>query len=238
MYNRHPSFKEPEEKNVKIWRYMNFYKFISILEYNSLFFSSVKSLGKFDKMEGFLSKDAFNYLLKNSPKRMQEGLPDAMKKARELIYVNCWHINKLESDAMWKIYVGNDAGLAIQSTFNRLKNSLSNFEKEIYIGKVKYIKPDDIVNRKIVTVPFTAFDLVMHKRKSFEHEQELRATILLPKAKKTGVRINVNLDELIEVVYVAPQCKSWIKELIEKVLVRFKLDKKVNYSSLQDEPPY
>lgn len=37
----HPCFLPPKDKNVKIWRYMDFTKFVSLLETESLFLSRV-----------------------------------------------------------------------------------------------------------------------------------------------------------------------------------------------------
>jgi len=47
MYKEHPCFEEPEDQKIKVWRYMDFYKFVSILGYNSLFFPNIKNLEKF-----------------------------------------------------------------------------------------------------------------------------------------------------------------------------------------------
>lgn len=237
MYKEHHLFESPEDENVKIWRYMDFYKFISILEYNSLYFPSVKILGRFDKMEGFLPRNAIDRL-SNLSENEHENLLKALKETRKMLYVNSWHINEIESDAMWKIYLKSNAGLAIQSTFQRLKDSFSVFDKDIHIGKVKYVNPSDIKNLELVEAPINAFNLILHKRKSFEHERELRAALLLPKTNKTGVRVGVDLNDLIENIYVAPQCEPWIKELIGKVLKRYELKKEVEQSILDEESPY
>jgi len=162
MYKKHPSFEEPLDKNVKIWRYMDFYKFVSILEYNSLFFPNIKCLKKFDKMEGFLPNNVAKYI-------SHPSLLYALKEARKTLFVNCWHINKIESYAMWKTYLNNNEGIAIQSTFERLKNSLAGYEKDIFFGKVKYIYSNDIKNKLIWEPKINAFNLVLNKRKSFEY---------------------------------------------------------------------
>jgi hypothetical protein len=34
--------------------------------------------------------------------------------------ISCWHLNPTESDAMWALYAGRDAGIAIKSTVGRV----------------------------------------------------------------------------------------------------------------------
>ena len=38
MYAEHPSFHLPTNPSAKIWRYMDFTKFVSLLETNALYF--------------------------------------------------------------------------------------------------------------------------------------------------------------------------------------------------------
>ena len=50
MYQEHPVFKQPPDENIRIWRYMDFTKFVSVLDTQSLFFSRSDRLG--DLFEG------------------------------------------------------------------------------------------------------------------------------------------------------------------------------------------
>ena len=43
---------------------------------------------------------------------------------KKSIFVNCWHINKHESAAMWDIYGGKEPSIAIKSTIKRLKQGI------------------------------------------------------------------------------------------------------------------
>ena len=51
--------------------------------------------------------------------------------------INCWHMNDFESEAMWKLYLKSNEGIAIQSTYQRLIDSLSNTDLSIHIGDYK-----------------------------------------------------------------------------------------------------
>ena len=56
---------------------------------------------------------------------------------RKLTLINCWYQSEYESDAMWQLYSNN--GIAIQTTFGKLKNSFKNSNDNVLIGQVKYI---------------------------------------------------------------------------------------------------
>lgn len=75
-------------------------------------------------------------------------------------------MNEYESAAMWKLYSKTNESIAIETTYCKLKNVLPN---DIMIGKVRYIDFEkDTIN------PTNVFNSFLHKRKSFEHENEVR----------------------------------------------------------------
>ena len=51
--SNHPVFEAPSDTSIKLWRYMDFTKFVSLLDSNSLFFSRADLLG--DPYEGSTS---------------------------------------------------------------------------------------------------------------------------------------------------------------------------------------
>jgi len=92
----------------------------------------------------------------------------AMKKAFLPHYlVSCWHMNEFESAAMWRLYAGGNNAIALQTRFDRLASVLPD---EFGMGRVRYI--DYLTDR----IPEgNVFNPIMYKRKSFEHEEEVRA---------------------------------------------------------------
>ena len=68
-----------------------------------------------------------------------ERMFNLTKEAKLTTYINCWNIAEHESAAMQKLYVKNDYGIAIQSTFGQLSKALDNTNYKIYTGKVRYI---------------------------------------------------------------------------------------------------
>lgn len=77
------------------------------------------------------------------------------------------------------------------------------------------------------------------KRLGFEPEREIRAIINKAHEKhKSGVGIlaKVDLNELIENVYISPISDDWFKELIENVLRKYNIKFDVKKSELGIKP--
>jgi hypothetical protein len=75
------------------------------------------------------------------------------------------------------------------------------------------------------------------KRKSFEHERELRVTILLKKEGQ-GTFVACDLDTLITQVHISPFAPTYLKDVVDHICsggVR-KLRKPIVKSSLYDKP--
>lgn len=238
MYKEHPAFEKPQDEDVRIWRYMDFTKFVSLLDRKALFFPRSDKLP--DPFEGSYSKPIAEALKGKDQLRKLLSLP--YKKLKKFIFINSWHMNEYESAAMWKLYLKSDEGVAIQSTFKRLVKSVdSHAEHDIFIGRVKYIDYETqwFPQNNI----FYAF---LHKRRSFVHENELRAIVLrfrkkLPTPEEgldVGLYIDVDLEALIENVFVSPTSPRWFSDLVVSVVKRYELNKNVIQSSLAKGPVY
>jgi hypothetical protein len=89
------------------------------------------------------------------------------------------------------------------------------------------------------------FRQVLHKRKNFEHEKELRAVIWKDEGGNQGVnlsqggqKIKLEINDLIENVYVSPESSKWVEELINDTILKFGFSFKVIKSTLNDSPIY
>src|SRR5574341_1555783 len=134
----HPAFDPPNDTNARIWRYMDFTKFVSMLENQGLFFSRADLIG--DPFEG-------SYTRVNIERRKSTlpGITDdekieeffrLLKEQRPYMLLNCWHMNDQESAAMWKLYTKTNESIAIQSRYNLLRSVLPS---KADIGVVHYI---------------------------------------------------------------------------------------------------
>ena len=98
-------------------------------------------------------------------------------------------------------------------------------------GKVKYID----YRKQFSKIGRGAF---WYKRKSFEHEREVRALIRNHENTGKGVSHPVDLDVLIKNVYVSPYAPEWFAQVVRDVVKKYHLDKPVVYSSMKEQPFY
>jgi len=231
-------FKTPNDSNIKIWRYLDFTKFISILEMKSLFFVFAENLN--DPFEGSLS--ALNKKLQPTlfeKKFFQNNINRSEMRTR--VAVNCWHINTHESAAMWKLYAKTNEAVCVQSTYGCLRDALP---KLFRLSEVRYVDyQTDWIPESHPLMPF------IFKRKSFEHEHELRAMIDIQnidehlfkfmgmQPSEEGLYKNISINNLIKSIYVAPDSSDWFFELVKKSCKTYGLNEvSVIRSSLETEP--
>jgi hypothetical protein len=211
-----------------IWRYVSFPSLVSILQRRELFFAKLATLAERDPYEGKFSKGVISDLAtRYMPEHDKYTYPDGVtfahaieERNRKIRAVNCWHMSENESAAMWKLYSGNH-GIAIRTTLGAFKKSFDDAQAPVYIFEVEYL---DFVGSGLPLLPFHSG---FAKRKSFAHERELRA---MP-----GTSVAVNLDALIETVFVAPEAEPWLKEVVEGVLNAYGTCKPVVQSVLYDK---
>lgn len=221
---------------------MDFTKFVSMLEHQGLFFSRADQLG--DPFEGSFSlgnKSLRQDIYKDSkiPASAFEQMSQFSRWVRQWTMVNCWHMNRHESAAMWKLYAKSNEAIAVKSSYQQLKDCLDN---ECFVGVVQYIDYESAwLPEGNSLYPF------VHKRISFSHEQELRAVIHeLPtkdgkidysqEPRAGGVWKVVDVDKLINEIYIAPMSPSWYRELVAQIAARYGLSKPVVQSFLDREP--
>ncbi|MFZ2149153.1 MAG: hypothetical protein WAV28_18230, partial [Sedimentisphaerales bacterium] len=176
-------------------------------------------------------------LLKEVSKVDAVEFANKMKSCGPLIKVNCWHLNEVESVAMWRIY-GKE--VALQSTYGCLVKSLEKCPCSVYIGEVFYIVPGKESFK--TEGPETVFVPWLHKHRSFDYERELRAIIWetedMPVLGDGSVFAPVDLVTLIEAVYVSPSTSSSVKEKVEKTNKAYGVGAPVFQSELARVPAY
>lgn len=239
----------PDDK--KVWKYMDLWKFIYIIQTNSLFFSNVFYLE--DKYEGTLNAKSKELMFDKILSELQnidkeESLDRKIRKAKEktdfyfafannnfkhMFCVSCWHASDIESYAFWKIYSNYSEGIAIQSTIGNLKKSFGSYEGSVEISNVLYI------NYNIDTINTTIPEQFFRKREEYKYEGEIRAIVsnipdftnlkgfydkdfTLPK----GVSVSVDINTLIENIYISPSFDDWKKDVLEQILEKYNINKK------------
>ena len=224
MYINNPNIKLPDDEDIIVWKYLDLSKFLDMLLSKRLFMSRSDKFE--DQYEGTFSEPTFEEIKKiaaNNPKFL-----DYYKSHREKVVISSWHINEYESFAMWQIFTKNNEGLAIQSTIGRLKKAREPERKsEQHIGEVNYI------DYKKEYIPFDdTFFPFLFKRKSFQYEREVRiiSDVTLDNLKiNDGLKIDVDINQLIERIYIHPKSENWYKnlviELVEKLGFGFTIEK-------------
>jgi hypothetical protein len=228
-YQQHPSFEVPTDENVKVWRFMDFAKFVDLLETKALFFSRSDRFN--DEFEGYYARgnrkwNPVLYKEKLNPQGiayLTNQLEEHALVQRRYVFLNCWHLKDYESHGLWQLYSG-ERGIAIQSTYRRLRDSFNDNPENVFIGPVKYIDWDeDWIPTGNVLDPF------VHKRKYFESENELRAVTFYDTNPENyvefGKRMKVDLDTMIEAIYTSPSSQKWFYELVGRIVRRYDLDK-------------
>lgn len=235
---------ETPDNNQKIWRYMDFSKYVDILTTNTLYFTRADTLEDPYDCSGM-------QFLGEKYKQISSANPQVKERARQVntfdrlfVYLNCWHMNDGQSAALWKLYSENKyETIAIQTTFEKLDSEIKlKWSRDgIRISKVKY----DLENAgepignppKDRLFSGLGWAKIIYKRPSFAHEKELRAFIFqgydkrkendtlrneahlekLMKERDEFIRIPIDPAKLIEKVYVSPFAKDWFVELVKNV---------------------
>lgn len=229
MYLNNPNIKLPDPDTI-VWKYLDLSKFLELLLSNKLFMSRSDKFE--DQYEGTFSEPTFEEI-----KRLSIDNPDFLnyyKTHREKVAVSSWHINEYESYAMWQIFTQNSEGLAIQSTIGRLQKALvpeKNFDQ--YIGEVNYI------DYKKEYIPFDdSFFPFLFKRKSFQYEREVRIITDTSKSiikLNDGLKINVDINQLIEKIYIHPKSENWYKKLVIELVERLGFGIEIGKSDLESD---
>jgi hypothetical protein len=230
MYCTNPNSTLPEDSNTIVWKYLDLSKFLDLLLSQKLFMSRSDKFE--DQYEGTFSEPTFEEI-----KKLSENNPeflDYYKSKREKVVVSSWHINEYESFAMWQIFTQNSEGLAIQSTVERLQKALkleTNFNQ--YIGEVNYI------DYKKEHIPFDdSFFPFLFKRKSFQYEREVRIISDLSEKNITindGIKIDVDINQLIEKIYIHPKSENWYKKLVIELVSKLGFDFEIEKSDLESD---
>ena len=218
--------------NFSIWRYMPHSRFEQLLEEKRLFFGNAERMtdqfevsvpestisAKRSELEeqGLSGKDLeWNlgaYIWENSPQKKD-------------VFISCWSIRPHESWGLWKIYLkGEDRGVALRTSVSGLRRALryggGSEASRFYISRVRYekhIQPADLNRLSIITT----------KKPFYDYENELRAFFLKDDLHSNAVRMDrlkegfgaaIDLEKLVQYVYVSPFARTGYWREIEKLM--------------------
>ncbi len=231
--------------STSLMRYMDVGKFFDLLSSGELHFARQDLLREDDPREGRLPDivrrdwaDLLSMSLEEirSDPRFAADEASELKRIAELMfrgaenfartaYVSCWHMGAAESMAMWSMYAGRGAAVAVTTTVDRLCAACSPTERAMIGGAIKYIDPHNVA--------FTfgnLFDHSFRKHHAFEFEREFRIAFSSSGDRlKEGqafsdlfdprefLRVKVSLSTLIEKITPSPKMPEREFRLVQKL---------------------
>lgn len=222
-----------------IWRYMDLWKFESMLENNGcLYFTRADKFD--DKLEGKYSditlKNLEGKFLELHGKQFVENWKalyyskgDYIDAVRRNSLVSCWHINDNENINMWQSYTSEKNSIVIKSTIDKVYkalNILNNHTFNIDFVEVKYVDFHNTIleHKNHILEPLFFKDI------EYKDENELR--IIVWKRPENNIlntdlsnfnvcqggSLNIDLDILIEEIYISPNSSDDFMEKIKQLL--------------------
>lgn len=245
----HKSFPQPPIPGTPVWRYLDLPRLVLMLHRSGLYFRRLDLFE--DGFEGRWPKASLERiragLVPGLPKFNEKVLEDHLDRTisafkevpRTYTYANCWCVQDYESEALWGRY-GKNAAVAVRSTYSHLANALPS---NAMIGAIQYI---DHATSDIPAI--NVLDVVMHKRREFSFESEVRACLLLPDEcfgepgpdgnRPTrhpfpdGVWRSVDLVKMECAVVVSPYADKCFEEAVKCVVERFAPHLRVQRSTM------
>ena len=243
-------------RQTPLWRYMTFEKFCWLVEKSALYHTRLDQLD--DPFEGAVTNSYARQRDAGAIEpyfSLKEYEPWTFKGLRLRQFATCWHASEYESDALWKLYAPGGAGIAIVSTMACIEQYVDLTPHHGILGQVEYV---DFDGHDMLRNPSGTVIRPGHlKRKSFEHEREVRGlimtdyifdgeTFIMDDAflqrqrfqQPRGISAKVELKQLIKSVVVSPTAKSYVEELVQIVTKRHGLDHLVQRSNMLKTPAY
>ena len=225
----------------KAWRYMSFARFIWLLQTKQLWLSRADLLG--DPWEITLAGDQLAHVISRHPPhdifsdKVHESAVERSERIiklwRRSTFVNCWSASSHESHALWRIYCPSAEGVAIQTTFTKLRDSV----EPCSLFRVTYEVPGK--NKRTPT----RSDLVSRKRPMFAYEHEVRVVRhddAEPPPEILGYRLDWNPERNVESIRVHPEADDSFMETVATEVERHApaLKKCVAWSDMNARPPF
>ncbi len=218
-------------KNIKkedvLCRYFSFESFVNLVETKMLTFTKVSNWE--DPWENELSR----YKLRNNGE-----LETPEYSADQHFFGQCW-TEKIESDAMWRIYSINKSGVKIKTKIGNIE-AISNIrmigiEKVVYFSSWKQLP-------EMTKEDHSRYQTVKYKRSAFSHEEEVRI-IIHPFDTTDGkdyhdakhINLPVKINIFIEEIEIDPRAPSWVENMIKAYSERMLPGIKCGKSSLYEK---
>jgi len=205
---------------MKVWRYMSLDKFEYLIDRKALFFARADQFN--DPLEGTFPNGSVTLFSALKMRNLNEFLSKA-ESLRQSVAANCWHINNSESLSMWQRYTINSQGVAVRSTYSRLKKSISAYSIDpIRIIEMQYITFSSAVLPPILGYPFEYKDL------RYKDERELRCIIYRKNTiNGKGIPVSADIDTLIGAIYTSPFADKHFHDAVCSIMKKYAPTKRI-----------
>lgn len=254
----HPLFAQPFETGIGVWRYMNLAKLLRMLQTQTLYFARSDHLG--DPFEGSNTtgmalrlkaacqpgreedlRKLYPHLPLDQARYAVEAMRNTRRESRARTFISCWHMGNVESAAMWSLYGGEGASVAIRCTYDNLRSALP---AATFFGAVNYLDwNSEAFDQGNTLAPFIC------KRSSYRHENEIRAVIERDVWSVQNETRDINFDEfgaavsmdiarIATQIYVSPAAPLWFENVVRDSCIQYGLHSPVKRSDLESDPLY
>jgi hypothetical protein len=255
----------PSDKSIVLWRYLDLAKLIGIVNDKKLHFARADVFQ--DRHEGSVTNsmiEALNVQFADKAE-LPKTLSRVRKRVKENTFISCWCMEP-ESEAMWKLYCGDNYGVAITVVYRDIETSFTN--QKLLIAPVRYLNyQTEGFSQDNVLYPF------FHKRLAFAHEREVRIVKwcsdqmpvgisvtdhppteeeikehqsevrrgeALKVERGTSISLEFDVEKLIRTIVVHPYAPERYFRIVKLVVEKFTpiLTGKVKWSSMRTDPLY
>lgn len=238
MYKEHPICHNSSLNDNYLWKYMDLWKFLDLINSSTLFFSKVNMMG--DQHEGKVPKEIVEYIANEKidgeillPLDVVQDFSDqTFNYLKERILISCWTYGESESFAFWKMYAKDKLGVAMKTSLEDLKNSFNQTKQDVYIGQVNYFDPKKLnYNRRNALFPF------LNKHRYYSYESEVRCIIPMGSSfEENFLKTPVDLNLLIQEIYISPfAIDIGFKDLLELIRDKYGLKFEIKLSEINDK---
>jgi hypothetical protein len=225
----HPSFPQPKNPTLPVWRYLDTPKLLSLLLRREIYLRRLDLLP--DKFEGTHPKLTWELIRQQlakeatlTPEQVRSIVADmggTRGPMRRINYASCWCLQEHESEAMWRLYCGVEEGVALVLPYSGLKASLD--DPSTYIGAVTYLDYET----QVFPIGNT-FNPAMHKRREFAYEHEVRivAARMPPKPivewteadLPSSIALPWDPESNLARIVVSPYAPEWYLEIVRETV--------------------
>jgi hypothetical protein len=249
----HKACKQPQSDSAAIWRYMDLPRLIRMLHGGALYLRRIDlfpdawegrwPLPNLEKMKKVMANRPTGIPQEQWEAYVSSTMKNVVKVPRAFTYANCWCLQAHESETLWRGW-GPKNSVAVRSTYGRLVSVLP---ETAMVGLVTYVDMSAVeLDDDNVLYP------VMHKRREFAAEHEVRAFELLPEeclaGRKgdpfrsfkepfpEGICRRVDLEGLISALVLSPDAEPLYESAVRAVVDRTCPSIPVERSSMLNPP--